>query len=236
MPDPTFRMKNLFHSIIHLLYPRLCVVCRTALTAGENHICAGCMADFPFSNGFYTPHRFLLEKFPDALPQNLYTLFHYDKYSNYRNLIYAIKYKHKKELGVYLGQMLGDRINDEGGNTGIDAIVPIPLHPKKESKRGYNQSVLIAEGIASVLQVEIYDHVIVRTQNNPSQTGKTPEERAQNTEGIFKVTHPEAITNKHLLIVDDVITTGSTIRSCLKTLNETPDVKFSLGCLATTIE
>ncbi|MDL2330480.1 ComF family protein [Odoribacter sp. OttesenSCG-928-A06] len=164
-------------------------------------------------------------------PERQYSLFFYDKHSNYSNLIHAIKYKSRKELGVYLGNMLGDRIRDE---ISVDAVVPVPLHWAKEKKRGFNQSAQIARGIASVLQVEVLENVLQRIQNTPSQTGKNPEERLRNVENVFELKQVSEIRHKHLLLVDDVITTGATIHSCMKVLSQAEGIRVSLGCLART--
>lgn len=220
-------------SFVEMLYPRLCVVCQQALTEGEHFLCTSCLADFPFSDAVLAGDAELLRTFePDCRPEALYSLFYYDKHSPYRNLIYAVKYRSRKKLGVYLGEMLGERLDKQ---LRFDAIVPVPLHPRRQRQRGFNQAFRIALGLQQVLQTEILDQVLIRTRNNRSQTHLGTEERHKNVENIFELKDAAAVKGKHLLIVDDVITTGATIKSCVTGLAAAGDVKFSLACLARTM-
>ena len=213
---------SFLYALIDLLYPRLCVVCRKGLTRGENFVCTSCLYDFPFSDVSVSSDR--------ELPGKIYSLFYYNKYSDYKNLIHAVKYRSKKELGIFLGRMLGERLQE----VRVDGIVPVPLHPKREKKRGFNQSYQIALGVAEVLQAEIWDKVIVRTRNNVTQTSLEPEERKKNVENIFALTDAAKVAGKHVLVIDDVVTTGATVHACMKTLAEAGEVRFTLACLART--
>lgn len=225
-------MKNFIHSFIDLFYPRLCAVCEKSLMGGEEFICSACLADFPLSDIVYDSGREGLKNLNAAFePEAFYSLFYYSKYSNYKNLIYAVKYRSRKELGVYLGRMLGEKIK---GNCVVDGIIPVPLHKKRERKRGFNQSYQIAVGLAGVLGVEIMDDILFRIRDNVSQTGKTPEERAKNVEHIFELRNPQKIQGKQILLVDDVITTGATIGACAAQLVKEAEVSISLACLART--
>lgn len=221
-----------FHSLIKLIFPRLCGVCGNALVRGEKFLCSACLADFPFSDDTFISGAQVLAAFDERCrPERLYSLFYYNKYDNYRRLVYAIKYHSRRELGIYLGGMLGQRML---GQTDADCIVPIPLHRKREKSRGFNQSYQIALGVSEVLGIEVLNDVVVRTQNNISQTGKNVEERRKNVENIFELLDPEKIRGRHVLLIDDVITTGATIRSCLSVLARAGEVRFSLACLART--
>lgn len=220
-------------SVVDLLFPRVCVVCENSLVRGEKYLCTSCLADFPFTEAAYDAGENLLEHFDAAFrPEKLYALFYYNKYDVYKKLIYSIKYHSYKQLAFYLGQLLGEHIPD---TCKADVIVPIPLHPRRLRERGYNQALEIARGIARVLSLEILDDVVVRTRNNVSQTGKNASERVKNVRDIFQLKNPQKIIGKHVLLVDDVITTGATIGSCLQVLAQAGDVRFSLGCLARTL-
>lgn len=215
---------------MELFYPRLCPVCGNSLVEGEYYICTNCLADFPFSDSDYALGGQVQDSFAEYIrPQEIYTLFYYNKYSDYRHLIYAIKYHSKKKLGIYLGRMLGMHLKS---GLRIDYIIPVPLHPRREKERGFNQAFQIALGINEVLGVEILDDVVVRVGDNVSQTGKSAEERRENVENIFELRNPQKIQGCHVLVVDDVITTGATIGACLYALAAVGDVRFSLGCLA----
>lgn len=224
-------MGRIFRPLLDLLFPRLCVVCGGSLVESETYICSGCLADFPLAEKSYNS---VLDTFSEYIrPAELHSLFYYNKFSNYKNLIYAVKYQSRQELGIYLGRLLGTEIQ---GKTQADCIVPVPLHPKRERERGYNQAYLAARGIQEVLGLDIYDDVVYRIENNVSQTGKTAGERRENVENVFELRNPHKIEGKHILLVDDVITTGATIGACMLVLSGAGNVRFSLACLAQSVD
>lgn len=225
-------MFSIFHSFVDLLYPRLCTVCGRCLRRGEVFLCSGCLVDFPFSDAAFTSGDEILNRIEGvSRPEKFHSLFYYDKYSNYRHLVTAVKYHSRQELGVYLGRMLGRHM---AGETDADCIIPVPLHKHRERQRGFNQSLQIAKGVAEVLEIEVLNEVIFRTRDNVSQTGKSVEERQKNVADIFTLKNPQQIEGRHVLVIDDVITTGATISSCLKVLAQVDGVRFSLACLAQT--
>lgn len=221
---------RLLHPFSELLFPRLCVVCGNSLLESEKYICSVCLADLPFVENTLDSGKHILDEFPpDFRPCRFYSLFYYNKYSNYPQLIYAVKYRARKKLGIYLGRMLGRCIPADAN---IDGIVPVPLHPKREKARGFNQAYQIALGIQEITGLEIYSDVLIRIKDNASQTGKTTGERRENVENIFKLHHPAKIAGKHILLVDDVITTGATLGACMLILRKAEKVSFSLACVA----
>lgn len=176
----------------------MCEVCKEVLVSGEKHICSACLYDFPYSYGL---HDDLFLQFDQvSRMKSVYSLFYYSRYSDYRNLIFAVKYRSKREIGCFLGAMLGERIV---GGEEFDGIIPLPLHPKREKRRGFNQAREIAVGIAEVLRVPVMDHVVSRVVNNPSQTGLTVEQRAENVKRIFRLNEVDLLRGKHILVVDD---------------------------------
>lgn len=224
---------SVWASMIDLFYPRVCEVCGESLVRSEEYICTACLADFPFTDEFFNTGQSVLDQFePSCRPECLHSLFYYNKYSEYKNLIYLIKYHSYRGLGEYLGRMLGERIAAE---CGADCIIPVPLHKKRERERGFNQAYEIAKGVSEVLRIEICNDVVFRVQNNVSQTGKSTSERLENVQNIFELRQPQKICGRHVLLLDDVITTGATIGSCLRVLAAAGNVKFSLGCLGQTI-
>lgn len=226
-------IKNACAALVDLFYPRVCEVCGESLVRGEEYLCTGCVVDFPFADEEYGTGENILSQFEDACrPVELHTLFYYNKYSNYRKLIYLVKYHSYQELAVYLGRMLGQRI---AASCRADCIVPVPLHWKRERQRGFNQAYEIARGVSEVLQIEIINDVVFRCRNNVSQTGKNAAERMKNVENIFELRNPQRVCGRHVLLLDDVITTGATIGSCLRVLSQAGNVTFSLGCLAQTV-
>jgi len=219
-------------ALTEFLMPRVCPVCRNGLARGEEHLCTSCLADFPFAHPDLDKSGKILEGFDPCLrPEKLHALFYYDKYAAYKNLIYAVKYRSSRLLGVYLGRMLGEHM---AGRCRADCIVPVPLHPKRLRQRGFNQAAEIAAGVQRVLQIELLEQVLCRVRNNVSQTGKNAEDRKKNVENIFRLCEPSRIAGRHVLLLDDVITTGATVAACMRELSKAGNVTFSLGCLACT--
>jgi ComF family protein len=145
--------------------------------------------------------------------------------------MHQLKYRGNKEVGLYLGRLMGFALNDSNRFRYVDALVPLPLFPSKERKRGYNQAAVLCEGIAEAMQKPVLNNVVVRTLHTESQTKKNRIERWLNMEGRFDVTKPDLIEGKHLLLVDDVVTTGATLEACGSALLQVPDVKVSLATL-----
>lgn len=220
-------------ALLDLFYPRVCEVCGSVLVRGESYLCTSCLADFPFVDEDFATDGSVLDNFNENFrPEALHALFYYSKYSDYKKLVYSVKYHSNRKLGVYLGRMLGQKI---ARFCQADCVVPIPLHPKRERERGFNQAREIARGVCEVLGVELLDNVVERLRNNVSQTGKNAAERLENVSGIFELRHPELVRGRHILLLDDVITTGATVGACLEALAEAGDVRFSLACLARTV-
>lgn len=216
-----------------LIYPRGCEVCGKSLVQSEKYLCTDCLADFPFADRNFVAGEDVLEQFElSCRPEQLFALFYYDKHSDYKNLVHLVKYHGYRKLGVWLGRMLGEQMKSD---CRADCIVPIPLHKKRERRRGFNQAQEIARGINDVLHIELLEDVVERVRNNVSQTGKNAAERLKNVEDIFRLTCPEKVRGRHVLLVDDVITTGATIGACLRAVAVAEDVHFSLACVARTV-
>jgi ComF family protein len=147
------------------------------------------------------------------------------KKNQYAILLHNLKYKRQQNMGIFLGETFAAELLKSGFLDGIDAIVPVPLHNKRERNRGYNQSQIIAQGIANISKIEVLDSAVIRTVNTQTQTKKSKEERKQNVANIFEVANLDQLQGKHILILDDVITTGATCISCAETILEQGFVK-----------
>lgn len=217
-------LKDWLVDFLHLFFPPRCIVCGRSLAPAEQYMCIYCRADFPYYGVVSIPH-----KWRDlVLVEHLYALFEYEHGSPYRRLVHVLKYNRRRDVGVFLGRLLAEEYLR---GCDFDCLVPVPLHPKREVKRGYNQSRVIAEGIQQVLSLPIEDGVLLRVVNNPSQTKLKKRERADNVQQIFRVVDTERLAGKHVLLVDDVVTSGATIRECLLQLRTIPDVRVSVACL-----
>jgi ComF family protein len=159
----------------------------------------------------------------------------YTKGSRIRMLIHNLKYKGIKEVGEELGRIYGNNLKCSGFLTDIDLIIPVPLHPSKQKKRGFNQSEIISKGISDVTGLVIDNHSLIRVEQSDTQTSRSRYDRWINVEGIFEVIRSVNLTGKHILLVDDVITTGSTIDACAGELLKIKGVKVSAVALAVAV-
>ena len=221
------------HSILNLFYPRVCAACGEVLLKDEETVCLKCRfllpktgyenhADNPLAQSFYGRVRF----------HAVTACYFFAKSGKVQHLIHQLKYKGNKEAGVFLGQQLGETIKDAPLFQGIDYLIPVPLHPKRERKRGYNQSLMIARGISEVTGIAIGDKYLVRAINTATQTKKSSEERFKNVKDIFEVRFANELKGKHVLLVDDVLTTGATLESCAHQLENIPDITISAATAA----
>jgi ComF family protein len=156
----------------------------------------------------------------------------YNRGSRIRKLIHALKYKGRKETGTMLGKLYGVILAESGFTEGIDIIVPVPLHPARQRERGYNQSEYIAAGLSEATGLPVRSDIIRRLEQTASQTKHGRYDRWENVQGLFVVSNPEEICGRHILVVDDVITTGSTIEACVNALHGSDDVRVSVVALA----
>jgi ComF family protein len=218
---------------ISLMYPRLCLACGNSLFKHEEILCTHCQFELPRTNF----HRFrdspLDKVFWGRVPiQRTAALYFFSKGGKVQHLVHQLKYKGQKDVGIYTGKILGAELLNDPQFMEIDKIIPVPLHPKKLKKRGYNQSEHFAIGLSAVTKIEVDTTSFVRTFATETQTRKTRFARFENVKEIFSVTAPEVLQNKHLLLVDDVITTGSTIESCASILLQVPGVRISVAAIA----
>ena len=218
-------------SFLHLLFPHICDGCGSDLLSKESVLCMRCVEALPQTDFEFHPGNPVEKKFYGRLPLQLASAFcYFSKESLMQLLIHQVKYRNNRELGVQLGRLMGDAMK-RSGRFDADVMVPLPLFPVKERKRGYNQSQLLCEGISEHLQIPVLKNVIARPQHTETQTKKGRIERWKNMEGKFVLTNPAAIAGKHVLLIDDVITTGATLEACGSELLKASDTKLSLASL-----
>lgn len=224
---------NPFSSLLDIMYPNLCVVCGNSLTTSEKHLCLSCLYNIPKTNFHLLPNNPLEQRFWGKSPVTRATaFFFYEKGSSFQKILHQLKYKGNKEMGYELGKHAGIDLLDSPDFVSVDVIVPVPLHPKRYQQRGYNQSEWIAKGLAESMDKPIDTANLLRVKENTSQTQKSVYDRYKNTEGIFKLVDNTLFAGKHILLVDDVLTTGSTLEACIQELLKTDDVKISIFTLA----
>ena len=227
--------KEIKDSFLHFIFPKICSGCGSDLVSEETVLCMHCMADLPETNFEKHPGNPVEKLFRGRLQLiNASAQYYFTKESLMQRLMHLFKYKSNKELGIQLGRMMGDSLK-QSGRFQVDALIPLPLFPAKEKRRGYNQAALLCEGISESIAVPVLYDVVTRPQHTESQTKKGRIERWKNIEGKFELTNPASIFNKHLLLIDDVITTGATLEACGTELLKVEDVRLSIAslCIAT---
>lgn len=225
-------MSRMFDDLLGLFYPELCVTCGERLISQEKYICMKCWFDLPVNNFHEEPENKVAQLFWGRVQiENAASFFNYRKGSRYQKLIHFIKYKGLKELGYETGLKYGNVLADSEAFREVDVIVPVPLHPRKQRKRGYNQSEWIARGLAESMDKPLSAGNLYRKMHTSTQTRKNRFERWQNVEGIFGVKSPDEFLGKHVLLVDDVITTGSTLEASAFQLLKINDARVSIATL-----
>ncbi len=214
-----FTILNRIRELFQLFFPETCDVCGNALRQGEHLLCTSCLLDIPQIYLHNKENNPAEKMFVGQIPfVRATSFFNYQKQSHYAHLIHKLKYQNRDDIGIFLGEMFGVELQKTGFLDDIDCIVPIPLHPKRQRKRGYNQSFVLAQGISNITNVAICDTAVIRVINTKTQTKKNKDDRARNVKDIFQVIDKELLENKHILILDDVITTGATCISCAETI------------------
>ena len=227
-------MNTWFHSFWSLLFPRCCVVCGSPLSRGEECLCTCCNINLP-RTGFHlrkdNPVECLFWGRIPGLKRASSFLF-YRKGSDFRRILHLLKYGGYKELGEVMGRYMSAELSSAEFFDGVDMIIPVPLHRKKQKLRGYNQSEWIARGIASVTGIPLCAECMIREKNTETQTRKSTFERWENVEGIFRLCDTVHFEGKHVLLVDDVLTTGATTVACASAFAGVSGIRISVLTLA----
>ena len=229
-------MKKFLHSALDdlswVFYPSLCASCTKPLFKGEEVICTQCRFHLP-RTGFHLLKGNPVEKhFWGKVPVHAATAYYYfSKGEKVQRMIHGLKYKGRKDIGQMVGKLMGSELS-RSEFAGCDWIIPVPLHQSKMKTRGYNQSDCFAEGLSEGLHVPFSPEFLRRKRSTDTQTRKHRFERFKNVEDVFFVEEKEELYGKHILLVDDVITTGSTLVSCAEALLKIPDLKLSFAAIA----
>ena len=227
-------MKRIFHNFLNLFFPDLCLGCKSRLTKEEVHICTECLLLLPKTNYHLQPDNRLESFFAGRIPfERVAAYAYFIKGGSIQHIIHELKYNHNPAIGNFIGRLCGENLKNGDFISSIDLLVPIPLHPKRKKQRGYNQSYEICKGISESIGIPIDCTTLVRKVNNKSQTKNSRFDRWKNVEDIFSLTDTQVFNNKHILLVDDVITTGSTIESAAKEILKSEGAKISIFAVGT---
>ncbi len=225
-------LKNITDSLLHMVFPHVCNGCGSDLVSEHNKLCLMCHESLP-PTSFHLHNNNPVEKlFWGRVPVNAATAqYYFSKGSLVQDLMHRFKYKGDKELGLFLGRLMGYQLRETNRFNNIDILVPLPLFPAKEKRRGYNQATLLCEGIAEVWNKPVLKGALTRITYTESQTKKNRIERWQNMEGRFQLIDDAAIKGKHILLVDDVVTTGATLEACGNEILKAESVTLSIATL-----
>ncbi len=223
-------MASVMQDMLRLVFPHTCPGCGRTLLKAEHNLCLHCQVHLPKRLTFNSQE--LAQRFYGRLPlSEIYAYLLFKRNGITQHLLHAIKYHGNQELAQELGNKFGLDCNKLTLFTTVDTVVPVPLHKSKLRLRGFNQSELIAKGLANQLGCTLDNHTVHRVKKTPTQTRKNRMERWQNVAQIFEATTNQ-LAGKHVLLVDDVITTGATLESCGQALLQTGVSKLSIACLA----
>lgn len=223
----------MLNSLVNLFFPKVCYACMNILSDNEDVICIDCRHDLLVTNFHFDDNQSVAKTlYGRAKIENGTALFRFKKKSLVQQLIHNLKYKGHENIGYTLGNWLGAELKTIEAYQNIDLVIPVPLHKKKLRKRGFNQVSKFAEQIAEALNAEYRDDVLLKITNTTSQVNEKRFTRWINNSELFTINHANTIKNKHILLVDDIITTGATLEACITVLNEAEDIKISIATMA----
>jgi len=226
-------VKQWYTDLLGLLFPNLCNACGLTLYHSEHLICTKCLYDLPFTDYHQHAENRVAKQLWGRLPLNAaMAMLYFRKGAKVQNLIHNLKYNGRTDIGVLLGNMLGERLKTSALYQDVNFIIPVPLHHKKYKHRGYNQCTFIAEGMAEKMEIAFSENNLVRNTATESQTKKSRYTRYENMQDVFKINVPAHVAGKHILLVDDVITTGATLEACATALLNNGAAKVSIAALA----
>lgn len=223
----------MFKSLLNLFFPPTCAGCKTILIANENVICTSCRHEMPLTQHHLNPENDAYKKFYGRIPvEHVSALVYFHKKGIVQELIHSLKYRGQEAIGTVLGEWYAEELKNIPVLSTVDAIIPVPLHPKKLRERGYNQVTEFGNSLAKSLQIPVNTSILFRQVYSKTQSQKNRLGRTEGIDTIFDVSFDEKDHNKHFLLIDDVITTGATLEVCAKALLKIPGTKISIVCMA----
>ena len=221
--------------LLYLLYPEYCLSCNSEAPARLQLFCIPCLSKLPFSDHFSVREHELYLRFLGR-QEIIFSAALFDMYMGgaVHRIIYNFKYHRKRQIGVLLGEYFGKRLETQNVASTIDFIIPVPIHKQRLRKRGFNQSLEFAKGIHKVLDIPILQNILIKQKSTSSQTKKGRRNRLDNVKDSFYLNTPETIREKHILLVDDIVTTGATLDACIMKIRESIDATFSIAIIALT--
>lgn len=226
---------NSFNCFLDLLYPNLCIACEGRTHAREELFCLNCQYQVHPTQMHLMHENEFTHHFKGRISIVAgASLYYYSKGSKVQKALELLKYRGEYEIGIRIGQHFGSLLKNSPNFKNLDFIIPVPLHPNRKNQRGYNQSAQFALGLSEALNCPTREDILIRTKETITQTTKNRIERNQNIQAAFKLQRPDLVKGRHILLVDDILTTGATLESCALTLQQTEQVAISMATIAMT--
>jgi len=226
-------LRTYLSDFVSLIFPQLCPACDASLVTGEDILCTDCRYNLPLTHFHQQPDNIVAQQFWGKLNIEAgYALYYFNKGGKVQNLVHQLKYKGMHRIGNVLGEIAGKQLKLNSTFGTVDYVIPVPLHKKRLKERGYNQSEHFAIGIAGAMGCDCEINNLVRTVATKTQTHKSRFARFENMKDVFDIASPERLAGKHVLLVDDIVTTGSTLEACGMELLKVPGLKLSIATIA----
>ncbi|MDP5076709.1 MAG: phosphoribosyltransferase family protein [Nonlabens sp.] len=228
-------MKNWFYHLFNVIYPVSCMGCEYVLGTGESVLCTTCRAQLPLAVHDLKNNNQVKELFYARVPIEAATsLFYYEKIGTVQSMIHNLKYKRQEHVGEMLGKWLGYELTQNADFNAIDLVIPVPIHDTRRRSRGYNQVTKFGEELAGCLGVRFRESVLIKKRNTVTQAKLNQTDRIKETNSPYEL-NEEITAGTHILLVDDVITTGTTLAMCVRELQKIPDVRISIATMAVSV-
>lgn len=226
-------LKNILTDVMHLFYPHICTGCGSDLINKKSLLCLNCINELPHTNFALHENNPIEKIFTGRIKiKAAHSEFYFSKGHLVQHLIHQLKYKNNKEIGYYLGEIMGNSLLKSNRFSNLDYLIPLPLFADKEFKRGYNQAEIICQGMHLSTQIPVMLNNVVRKRPTETQTRKHRAERWENVDGSFTIKNPASLKGKNVLLVDDVITTGATLEACGQVILQVPETRLNFAALA----
>jgi len=223
----------MLNSLINLFFPKVCAGCKSFMGTNESVICTVCRHELPLTNHHLNPENEAFKKFYGRIPvENVSALLYFHKKGMVQEMIHNLKYKGHQEIGSLLGEWYATILKDCPIANEVDVVIPVPLHKKRLKERGYNQVTNFGLLLSENFKIPLNDSILKRKVYSQTQSKKNLLGRTEGIETVFDVVFTEEDTNKHYLLIDDVLTTGATLEACSKALLKIPGAKISIVCMA----
>lgn len=229
----TFNAKSAIQFIGDFLFPRHCLGCGQTFKGEEEALCLNCIFNLPLTYSWNTHENIMYRKMYGRFPfQNAVSFLYFTKSGLTQHLIHEFKYKSRKDVAFLLGHLFGNFLSHLPWYQNIDLIIPVPIHERKKRTRGFNQAEIIAEGLSHITKTPLDTACLLKCKHTATQTKKSIAERIENVKDVFTLSEPKILEGKHILLLDDVLTTGSTLESCAGTLLQVPNIQISIATIA----